>query len=207
MKSIVRYFVQGLIVLVPATITIFVLYKLFDWFRDLFSKMQVIVNPYVDPFIVLVVILLLILIVGLFTSNVIAKFFLEESGKIIERIPFIKHIYSPVKDFTTAFIGNNKRFNHPVLVTTNREAEIREIGFITDEDLHELGLAKEFVAVYIPMSYSISGRLLIVPRENVKDLNIPAAEAMKFIVSGGVSEVDEHKEQGGWRKEERSLNQ
>ncbi|MBI3511183.1 MAG: DUF502 domain-containing protein [Bacteroidetes bacterium] len=192
MKNILRYFIQGLIVLVPSAITILVLYKLFIWLRDLFGKLDVIVNKYADPFLITGVILLFILVVGIFTSNVIAKFFLEESGKVIERIPFVKHIYSPVKDFTTAFIGNKKRFSQPVLITSNAQNNIREIGFITDDDLHELGIEKEFVAVYVPMSYSISGRLLIVPKENIKPLNIPATEAMKFIVSGGVSEVDEH---------------
>ena len=192
MKNLIRYFIQGLIVLVPSTITVLVLYKLSIWLRDLFGGLHVIVNKYADPFIIVGVVLVFIFIVGIFASNVIAKFFIEESGKLIERIPFIKHIYSPVKDFTTAFIGNNKRFTHPVLVTTNKEADIREIGFITDEDLHELGIAKEYVAVYIPMSYSISGRLLIVARSGLIPLNVPATEVMKFIVSGGVSEVDEH---------------
>jgi uncharacterized membrane protein len=77
------------------------------------------------------------------------------------------------------------------LITTNVEANIREIGFITDDDLQELGLGKEFAAVYVPMSYSISGRLLIVPKENVAPLDVNGSDAMKFVVSGGVSEVDQ----------------
>jgi uncharacterized membrane protein len=78
-----------------------------------------------------------------------------------------------------------------VLVFTNKASEVREIGFITDDDLHEIGIGKEYVAVYIPMSYSISGRLLIVPASNVTPLEANAADVMKFVVSGGVSEVDE----------------
>ncbi|HET6993064.1 MAG TPA: DUF502 domain-containing protein, partial [Bacteroidia bacterium] len=79
---------------------------------------------------------------------------------------------------------------HPVLVLTNQPAGIREIGFVTDEDLSQLSLSKDFVAVYFPMSYAISGRLMIVPKANIEVLNVPASEAMKFIVSGGVSDVD-----------------
>lgn len=191
MKNFLRHFVQGLVVLVPGALTIFILYKAFGWVRGLFSDLDVIVHPYADPFIFLGLIIAVVFLVGFFASNVITRFFLEEAGKLIEKIPFIKHIYSPVKDFTSAFIGNKKRFDRPVLVQTNVEANIREIGFVTNDDLNEFGLGKEFVAVYLPMSYAISGRLLIVPRENVKPLDIPAAEAMKFIVSGGVSEVDE----------------
>ncbi len=189
MKTVLRYFVQGLIVLVPVSITVLVLFKAFSWFRELFSGIVVIVHPYVDPFIYLILGLAFIFLVGMFASNVIARFFIDEAGKVLEKIPVIRTIFSPLKDFTTAFIGNDKKFNHPVLVLTNKEAGIKEMGFITDEDLSELSISKNYVAVYFPMSYAISGRLLIVPRENIEQLNVPASEAMKFIVSGGVSDV------------------
>lgn len=190
MKTVFRYFAQGLIVLVPVSITVLVLYKVFSWFRGLFLGIDVIVHPYIDPFIYLVLGLAFVFLVGMFASNVIARFFIDEAGKVIEKIPVIRTIFSPLKDFTSAFIGNNKKFSHPVLVVTNAQTGIREIGFITDEDLSELKISRDFVAVYFPMSYTISGRLLIVPRQNVETLNIPASEAMKFIVSGGVSDVD-----------------
>jgi uncharacterized membrane protein len=192
MKTFLRYFIQGLILIVPLSITLLIVYQLFSWFKGLFTRFDVIVNPWVDPVIVLVAVVLFIFFVGIFASNVVARFFFEEAGRAIEKIPFIRHIYSPVKDFTSAFIGNKKRFTRPVLVTTNISSGIREIGFITDDDLSEFGLDKEHVAVYMPMSYTISGRLLIVPRVNIQALDIPASEAMKYIVSGGVSEVDEH---------------
>ena len=191
MKGFFRHFIQGLVVLVPGSLTIFILYKAFGWVRGLFSNLDVLVHPYADPFIVLLLLVAAVFLVGFFASNVITRFFIEEAGKLIEKIPFVKHIYSPVKDFTSAFIGNKKRFDRPVLVQTNLQSNIREIGFVTNDDLNDFGIGKEFVAVYLPMSYAISGRLLIVPRDSVKPLDIPAAEAMKFIVSGGVSEVDE----------------
>jgi uncharacterized membrane protein len=190
MKAVFRYFAQGLIVLVPVSITVLVLYKAFMWFRGMFAGIDVIIHPYVDPFIYLTLGLAFIFLVGILASNVVANFFIHEAGKVLEKIPIFKTIFSPVKDFTSAFIGNNKKFNHPVLVVTNKQTNIREIGFITDDDLSELGISKDFVAVYFPMSYAISGRLVIVPRENVEPLNVPASEAMKFIVSGGVSDVD-----------------
>jgi uncharacterized membrane protein len=190
MKTIFRYFAQGLIVLVPVSITGFLLYRGYHWFLDLFSGVRIIINPYIDPFIYLFLVFVFVFLVGIFASNVIARFFIDETGKLLEKIPVIKTIFSPLKDFTSAFFGSNKRFNHPVLVTTNKHTGIREIGFITDEDLSQLGIEKEYVAVYFPMSYTISGRLLIVPRENIQALDVPASEAMKFVVSGGVSDVD-----------------
>jgi len=57
---------------------------------------------------------------------------------------------------------------------------------MTQEDLSDLDI-KEKVAVYFPHSYNFSGELFIVPRELVRPVDIPSAEAMKFIVSGGVA--------------------
>lgn len=154
--------------------------------------MDVIVHPAADPFLVIGVVLAFVFLAGVFAQNVIAQFFINESGKFIEKIPLVRHIYSPVKDFTGAFLGNKKRFNNPVFVITNKEANVREIGFITDDDLHEIGIGPEYVAVYLPASYSIAGRLLIVPRTNVTPVDAPAGDVMKFVVSGGVAEVEEH---------------
>ena len=191
MKKLLRYFVQGLIIMVPAGVTVLILAKIFFWIKGWFAQMEVIVHPVADPFIIIGLVFVVIILAGIFGSNVIAQLFLNESSRFIEKIPVIRHIYSPVKDFTGAFLGDKKAFNRPVLIYTNKASEVREIGFITDDDLHEIGIGKEYVAVYIPMSYSISGRLLIVPASNVTPMEANAADVMKFVVSGGVSEVDE----------------
>lgn len=191
MKKLLRYFVQGLIIMVPAGVTVLILAKIFFWIKGWFAQMEVIVHPVADPFIIIGLVFVVIILAGIFGSNVIAQLFLNESSRFIEKIPVIRHIYSPVKDFTGAFLGDKKAFNRPVLVFTNKASEVREIGFITDDDLHEIGIGKEYVAVYIPMSYSISGRLLIVPASNVSPMEANATDVMKFVVSGGVSEVDE----------------
>ena len=76
-----------------------------------------------------------------------------------------------------------------MLVLTNPQANIQELGFITQDDLTEWGI-KEKYAVYLPYSYSFSGRLVIVPKEQITMLNTDGADAMKFIISGGVTDVD-----------------
>lgn len=192
MKRLLRYFIQGLVITIPVGITVLIFAKIFFWVKGLFKDLDVIVHPAADPFILLGIVLAIILLAGLFASNVVARFFIQESGKLIMKIPVIRHIYSPLKDFTGAFIGNKKRFTHPVLVVTNKEANVREVGFITDDDLHEIGVGPEYVAVYMPASYSIAGKLLIVPKVNVSPLDANAGDVMKFVVSGGVSEVEEH---------------
>jgi uncharacterized membrane protein len=92
-------------------------------------------------------------------------------------------------------VGEKKRFNKPVLVRLTRSADIEKLGFITSEDLSELGIEKGRIAVYLPHSYNFSGNLYIVPVENVTLLDANASEVMKFIVSGGVTDLDVAKDE------------
>ena len=101
-------------------------------------------------------------------------------------LPLVSLIYFSIKDLIAAFVGDKKKFNQPVLVILNRESGIRKLGFITQTDLTYLHQS-DAVMVYCPHSYAFSGELYIVPAENVKLLSLSSAEAMKLIVSGGVS--------------------
>ena len=72
------------------------------------------------------------------------------------------------------------------MVLVNTISNLEKLGFLTEEDLSNLN-EKDKVAVYFPHSYNFSGELFIVPRKHIKPLDINPAEAMKFIVSGGVA--------------------
>jgi uncharacterized membrane protein len=170
-------------------ITIAVIATLFDYLTRLFSFIGVSDNVVVNTALGLIVTIGIITVLGILASSFVFQQFFSFLEDKLEHAPFIRHIYSPIKDFTNAFMGNKKRFNKPVLVLTNPDAKIEEIGFITNEDLKELQILNK-VAVYIPMSYSLSGRLIVVPKEYVKTLDADPPEVMKFIVSGGVSDVD-----------------
>lgn len=190
MKNFLRYFLQGLLLFIPLIITVFVLIKLFDFFAGMFSFVGISNSTFINTTLGLIMTVSFVTILGLLASSFVFKQIFTYVEDKLEHVPFVRHIYSPIKDFTNAFVGNKKRFNKPVLVVTNVESRIEEIGFITNHDLTHLGV-KEKVAVYMPLSYSLSGRLIIVPRENVKPLDADAAEAMKFVVSGGVTDVDQ----------------
>lgn len=189
MKKFISYFIQGLILCIPVIITLVILFKLYDFFSGIFSFFGIVENSILNTVIGLAITLGSITALGIIGSTfVFTKFFNVIEDKL-EHAPFIRHIYAPIKDFTNAFMGNKKRFNKPVLVLTNPQAHIEEIGFLTAEDLKDLHI-KERVAVYLPYSYSLSGRLIIVPKNQLKMIDADAAEAMKFVVSGGVSDVD-----------------
>lgn len=189
MSKLLKYFLQGLILLIPAGITLIVLFKLFQFFEGLFSFIGLTGHTILDTVIVFVLLLVVITVMGALASSYIFRrlfSFLEDK---MEHMPFVRHIYSPIKDFMNAFVGNKKKFTKPVLVLTNPQANIEELGFVTQDDLADLGIPGK-VSVYLPYSYSFSGKMIFVPKDQVKPLNIDGAEAMKFVISGGVTNVD-----------------
>jgi uncharacterized membrane protein len=108
--------------------------------------------------------------------------------KFILRIPPINLIYSSLSDLFSAIVGKERKFTRPVLVKIQEHTDLERIGFITEDELEEFGVGDK-VAVYFPFSYAISGELMIVPKKNITKLNIPASVALKFIVSGGITEI------------------
>ncbi len=191
LTKVVRYFIQGLVITVPVSITIIVFYKVISWVGSLFSLFGTIVSPVVDPIIILVSAVLLIFFMGLLGSSIILRPMFKLFDSALEHTPFVKIIYGSIKDLISAFVGSKKRFNKPVLITINKENNIQQLGFVTQEDLSELHIKKGTVAVYVPMSYSLSGNLLIVPSDHITVVDASSSEVMKFIVSGGVTDLDE----------------
>jgi uncharacterized membrane protein len=191
MKKAILYFIQGIVITVPVAITGIVVYKVVTWIASLFTMFGTIVSPVVDPFIITLTAIVLIFLMGLLGSSIILKPLFSLFDNALEHTPLIKTVYSSIKDLLSAFVGSKKRFNKPVLVTINKENNIQQLGFITKEDLTELNLKKGHVAVYVPLSYSFSGNLLIVSADHITIVEASSSEVMKFIVSGGVTDIDE----------------
>lgn len=189
MKRSIAYFLQGLILFIPLVITVTIVIKLFDFVQAVFSHIGLSSYEIVNTVLGLAITLAFILLLGILASSYVFKNIFSYFEDKLEHAPFIRHIYSPLKDFTNAFMGNKKSFNKPVLVLTNPQANIEEIGFVTHEDLKDLGI-KDKVAVYLPYSYSFSGKLIIVLPSQIKSIDANGADAMKFIVSGGVTDME-----------------
>jgi uncharacterized membrane protein len=177
-RKIVRYFFSGTLFIVPLVATIYVIFLSFSWLDSLIPL------PY--PGLGFAVIIVAITLFGYFTSNFLFQTLVTWFDSIVNKIPLVKLIYSSVKDLLNAFVGDKKKFTKPVLVTINKDNQLHRIGFITQDDLSTLGL-KDMVVVYFPQSYAVAGDHFIVPKENVKPLDISGPVAMKFIISGGVS--------------------
>lgn len=181
-RKLISFFFQGLLFVVPIAATLYVVYKLFLLVDGLI--------PFDYPGLGLLVLIAGITLFGYLGSFYFMQPIIDFFEHLLERAPLAKIIYSSVKDLVKAFVGEKKRFNQAVLVTMNKEPMVQMIGFITQSDLTNLGISADKVAVYLPFPYSFMGKLVVVPKENITLLDGSGTEFMKFIVSGGVSEVD-----------------
>ena len=194
MKKLLNYFFQGLLVVIPIAVTIFVIYKIITWIDNLLPFQIPVKLPGIGE-VSIPCLGILTIVIAVTAFGYLAKFFVANPffvllERILERTPLLKIIYTSVKDLIEAFVGEKKRFNQPVLVTVNKESGVQRIGFITQKDLSVLGISSHKMAVYLPFSYGFNGQLLIVPAENVEKIDASGTEMMKFVISGGVTEVD-----------------
>lgn len=187
-RKLFAYLINGLVLALPVYITGYVLFTIFD------SLDRILPIEHKYPGLGLVILIISLIILGFLGAKIINDQIRNRFSKFLDRIPFIKTIYKSITDMLGAFVGNKKRFNKPVLVRLSKDQEVEVIGFVTDEDLQEIGEAESGkVGVYIPMSYSFSGHLVIVPRSNVKPIAGNSLELMKYVVSGGVVEFEPEK--------------
>ncbi len=177
-RKMLRYFFSGMVFIVPLTVTVYVIYISFSWLDNLLGL------PI--PGLGFTILIIAITALGYFTSNLAFKTLTTWFDHGMNRIPMVKLIYTSIKDLIGAFLGDKKKFSKPVLVLLNEENRLHQVGFVTQEDLNELGLA-DMVSVYLPHAYNFSGDHFIVPKSRITPLNISGLVAMKYVVSGGVS--------------------
>lgn len=177
-RLFLNYFFKGVLVIIPLAFSFYVIYKV------IYS-----VDSIVDlgfPGSGFLVTVLGLAFVGLLVTSFITEPIYNYFDKVLNRMPVFKLMYSSVRDLLEAFVGEEKKFNEPVLVEMTEG--VKQVGFLTQKDLRNIGLEEE-VAVYFPFSYSIAGKVCIVKKSKVTRLKMKAADAMKFAVSGGVSEI------------------
>jgi uncharacterized membrane protein len=177
MKKIVKWFAEGLIILAPIFITIWVAYRVFEAIDHLI--------PVNIPGIGFFITITFITFVGILGSTLLRGLF-NYIGNVFSRLPLLKILYNALRDLFGAFAGEKKKFNQPVVVRLSHDSQTKLIGFVTQDDLNYLGM-KDEVSVYCPHSYNFSGQLLIVKQEMVEPITADSSTVMAFVVSGGVA--------------------
>jgi len=179
-KGIIRFFGQGLLYVVPITITVYVIYMILAYIDNLTGPYELKYLGFQIPGLGLLILLLFITLVGFLGSTIIFKPIIHYFELLINRAPLIKDLYSAVRDLMSAFVGGKKKFTEPVLVKMDALGMLR-IGFTTQKNgIEEMGIDKDQVVVYLPYSYGVMGTVIIVPKTSVTPIELSSTEVMKL---------------------------
>ncbi|PIQ20202.1 MAG: hypothetical protein COW65_16325 [Cytophagales bacterium CG18_big_fil_WC_8_21_14_2_50_42_9] len=180
MKRLFRYFLNGFLLMAPISLTVYLIMAILNWLNNLFDLGY--------PGLGILVMVLFLTLVGFIGSSFLVRPFIIIAERIFNRVPLVSIIYSSIKDLFDAFVGDNQKFNKPVIVKMFSNPDVFRVGFVTQDSMASVSMDDK-MAVYFPDSYNFSGELWVVAKENVTYLEIPSSEVMKFVVSGGVTRL------------------
>lgn len=189
MKKLINYLLQGLLYIAPLSITAYIIYAVFTFMDGLLQTQLIKFFNIKIPGLGVLTLFLFLIFVGFIGKTIIAEPLKLVFKKIINSVPLLKFVYSAFNDLFSAFMGKEKKFDKPVLVKVNLNSDLEKLGFITEKNLEILG-EKDKVAVYFPHSYNFSGELFIVPKKNIRPVNMNSSNVMKFIISAGLTGWD-----------------
>ena len=179
MRTLTRSFAQGLLVLAPVGITLWIVVVTVTTL-DAWLDTSI-------PGLGIVIAALGITLIGYLTGNVVGTKLLEWLEAGLQRVPLIRILYNALRDLFGAFVGSQRKFDKPVAVDVDQNG-LKVLGFLTSERFDDPQL-EGHVSVYLPESYNFAGNLIVVPKHRVRPLDAEGAEFMAFIVSGGVTEM------------------
>jgi len=183
MNRFAKILVHGLAIFLPLVLTGWVIWKAFRVIDQLL--------PFPTPGMGFAAVLAIVLLLGLASENWLAGSLLRRAELLLQKLPLVRLVYRSIREITVSLTGERKPFHHPVLVRPWPGSEARLLGFMTRQDLSEIG-KPGWVSVYVPNAYAIAGQTLIVPLELVEQLSVEPSYAMTFAMSAGVAGQSEN---------------
>jgi uncharacterized membrane protein len=179
-RILLKYFINGLLVLTPIMLTIWIISKILSAWDKTAGK----IFTTEIPGLPLIMSIIVIIVIGYMASWWISVKLVNYIDRIFYKVPVVQFIYRIIKDTLTNLFGEKKAFRK-VAVVKIPDTNIKMLGFITSEDLAYIGF-KDHVAVYVMQSMQWAGVMLLVPKEDVVILEgVKLEDVMKFIVSAG----------------------
>lgn len=192
MKRFIQLIAQGLLVVLPLLVTIWILVWFGTAVEDLFSgplkAQQHLKGKYV-PGMGIALGIILAVVVGIVARFWLVQWAVRWFETLIHRLPIVKTLYDSVRDLLGFLGGQKKSFNRAVLVRLPTTG-LRVVGFVTQESLAEVPSLRDkgdLMAVYLSYSYAFMGMTVLVPREDVEELDMTVGEALRFQLTAGVS--------------------
>lgn len=194
MNRLKTYFLAGLVVILPAAVTVYALVVLSRFFDGLLSRVLYYV-PAIGPLLAaipgsgLVITAVTVVIIGMVTTNVVGRRAVGYWDRFFLGVPIARGIYNSTKQIVDAFLAQgNSAFQQVVLVEYPRKGMFA-LGFLTGEMKGEVTerTQSDLLTVFVPTTPNpTSGMLVLVPRDEVRRLDMPVDDGLKLIVSGGV---------------------
>ncbi len=194
--------ITGLIIILPLTVTLFILYFLITKIGSPVS--QTVIEPLIKQlgfhisdsplwsillnFIATLFVMVIIAVVGFFSKFFFGKLAISVSESLIHKIPIAKQIYNTVKQIVDTFSKQNKAVFQQVVMVEFPSKGLYSIGFLTSTAKGEIQskTGETVVNVFVPTTPNpTSGFLIMVPKQNVTYLDMSVSEGMKLIISFG----------------------
>ncbi|MBQ8464953.1 MAG: DUF502 domain-containing protein [Alphaproteobacteria bacterium] len=203
-SKIKAYLFTGILVTAPVSMTFYLAYKLIFWLDKLVNRVLPPefrpdnYLPVTVPGLGIIILIVLLILIGMFATGFLGKFFLRLGEWIVYKLPFISSVYSLFKQVFSTFLSNkNRAFNKVVMLEYPRKG-LWILGLVSMDTTGEMQekLPEPMVNVFIPTTPNpTSGFLIFVPKSEVIEMDISVEDAIKFIISGGIVNPDEMKEQ------------
>lgn len=193
-QLIKRYFITGLLIWVPLAITVWVLSVIAGLADNSLRLLPESIHPHTIigvniPGAGLVLTLGIVFVTGLLAANFIGQRLVSWWEGLLARIPVVNSIYNSVKQVSdTLFSSSGNAFRKALLIEYPRQGTWT-IAFLTGQPGGDVAnhLRGDFVSVYVPTTPNpTSGFFLMLPRQDVIELDMNVNEALKYIISMGV---------------------
>ncbi|PWU16670.1 MAG: hypothetical protein C5B49_10280 [Bdellovibrio sp.] len=188
MKSVNSIFFRGFITLLPIAVTIYIIYSAILILENLLgSVIRWILPPeFYVPGLGFLLTIFLIFTFGLILNNFLAVRVMASLEQRLLHVPFIKAIYGPLKDLMNLISKKSEGLQSVVMVNLGNH---HVLGIVTRENFADLRPEVDLpdvVAVYFPFSYALGGFTLLVPRSQLKPVNLPIEKAMSLAITAWV---------------------
>ena len=180
-----KTFLNGLIVLVPVGITLFVVMQILNFTEGVLGKHL----PFYFPGIGLIAVIAIIYIAGWLSTHWLTKHIIDFGEYLLNKIPVVKFIYSSVKQFSTAIFESNSMFQNVVLVPFHQSLAM---GFLMSNIPQAIKdkIGDDYVCVFVPWSLNItSGTNIFVKRSEVIPIDIKSETAIQFMLTAGSAQI------------------
>lgn len=189
LKFLSKTLITGFITLLPVVLTIYLLYWLGVSSEEVMGKAFRYLFPGSKyfPGLGMIVGVIVVFIIGLMMNAYLVRKLFSFGEQVLYRLPLIKSIYRAFRDFFDFFSPNKEGLGQVVAINFNG---IELIGFVTQDDPRRLPPSfseHDNVLVYLPMSYMVGGYTVLVPRSEIRPLQMNRDEAMRFVLTAGIT--------------------